>query len=78
MVNDKLRTRTTSRVEQRVVGVFVSTSNSRWCYVLVANGDRRELVKDLDYKFQPRSDKLETGWKLKNELVATRKQDFAR
>ena len=40
-------------------------------HLLPGGGDRRELVKGIEYKFQPRSNKLETGWKLNDELVAT-------
>jgi hypothetical protein len=57
-------------------GCFWLGNGTAYIYVPFVGDDRRELVKDIEYKFQPRSDKLETGWTLKDELVATRKKDF--
>jgi hypothetical protein len=56
---------------------FWLSNGTAYIYVPISGGDRRKLVKDIEYKFQPRSNELETGWKLKDELVATRKKDFA-
>ena len=53
------------------------SNGTAYIYVPFGGDDRRELVKGIEYKFQPHSDRLETGWKLNDELVLTRKKDFA-
>jgi len=56
-------------------GCFWIDNGCAYIY-LPFNGDARgKLVKGIEYKFQPRSDKLQTGWKLKDELVATRRSE---
>ncbi|MEL7499650.1 MAG: transglutaminase domain-containing protein [Planctomycetota bacterium] len=59
-------------------GCFWLSNDTAYIYVPIAAENRRELVKDIKYSFQPQSDKLETGWKLEDELGVTRKKDIDR
>lgn len=59
-------------------GCFWLGNGTAYIYLPIDRDSRRNLVKDIEYQFRPRSDKLETGWKLESKMGVTRTEDFAR
>lgn len=57
-------------------GCFWVNDNKAYIYVPFGGGDRRDLVKGVEYSFQPRDDSIKKGWQLKKELKAIRTRDI--
>ena len=57
-------------------GCFWVNNDSAYIFVAFDQEDRSDLVKGIQYRFEPRDNSADKGWQLKEKFTAIRKRDI--